>query len=1044
MQLDLLRSGVAGLMIAVTAIAGADTIIWTNGGGDNQWNNSDNWDLNRVPQIGDDVVFDATSTDNVSMGSTNVDIDSFTVEPGYTGNLALSVNTIRVRDLFHLNGGAFVGVRNTIICERDFMVTGGTQPGADHRFTFEGVENCTIDFGSSDWETGTVDFNPTENVMMSVNGTFRTSSFDVFGETGSTVTFSGSATAVGQSFNNTHQGGTLVVANGALIDLRISSSWGVFGAAFVQQQGTGRIRRDARGVAFTDVDGNVIPSTGPFDTLYIEVEDDDENINGQIQDTLTVTVVSETTGDTETITLTETGVFSGLFRTLSPLVVAAGAASAEDGTIQRNGDEDLLVTYTDPQDPDDTFTARMMRPVLVWDGGGADNEWETPENWNPDQLPSAYDDVLFDGTSSKDSQLSRREGYFHDLTIEAGYTGTVSVGTVQTNERYECRNITQNGGTLTFGSFSTFLLQGSFIRTAGTTNASSAFIGINGPGVTEIDSGPDPLALRSLQTGSNSATETNVRGTYNLGSGFSALGNETTRVHGTITMLPNSSNIQSASSATLVVEDGALIDGREINNLNLNGILQELGTGRVRRNAISIQFTDENGTPVTLVPQGEGVYVTLEDEDENISRLQDNTDVVVTSMSTGDSETLTLTETLITSETFRNTVALPTAAGVAVAEDGVLQQNGAEDLVATYVDNEDTDDTIMTNLLVDPLTWDGGGVDNDWFTAENWSGDVVPITTDRVIFDGTSVKNCEINDFVDVGSISIESAYTGTITITDAVATRSGFTQNGGTIDGTTPTFSCEGDFVLSGGTFNPVNPSLWLRSSGTALIDFGGIDRTFRQLSAFDGNGTNTTIRGNVLVTNVFQFSAQNGTYTIEGDLVLGTLSALLVISGTDTFIITDGSLFDFRDATTDINISGELIVEGTGIVRRNASNFVVAEIDGDPRDAQFNTDLFLFITDEDENIDGGAIQTVMVTIENNGDTETFELTETANFTGDFLSTTPFRILPGTPVAQDGIVQGLPGDTLMISYTDATDPADTLTVGVPVTPEFPTVWMIR
>jgi hypothetical protein len=34
---------------------------------------------------------------------------------------------------------------------------------------------------------------------------------------------------------------------------------------------------------------------------------------------------------------------------------------------------------------------------VTWDGGGVNNNWNTPNNWNPNAIPVAGDDVTFDG-----------------------------------------------------------------------------------------------------------------------------------------------------------------------------------------------------------------------------------------------------------------------------------------------------------------------------------------------------------------------------------------------------------------------------------------------------------------------------------------------------------------------------------------------------------------------------------------------------------------------------------------------------------------------
>lgn len=80
------------------------------------------------------------------------------------------------------------------------------------------------------------------------------------------------------------------------------------------------------------------------------------------------------------------------------------------------------------------------------------------------------------------------------------------------------------------------------------------------------------------------------------------------------------------------------------------------------------------------------------------------------------------------------------------------------------------------------VRWDGGGVDNNWSTAANWTGDTLPGTNDTVIFDSTSVKDSTIDTTFSVKGLFIDATYSGTITQSANLTLGSdGFTQNGGT-----------------------------------------------------------------------------------------------------------------------------------------------------------------------------------------------------------------------------------------------------------------------
>jgi hypothetical protein len=83
------------------------------------------------------------------------------------------------------------------------------------------------------------------------------------------------------------------------------------------------------------------------DTLYLSVNDSDANLDGTAVDTLSVTVTTSG-GDSETVTLSETGVATGVFH--GSIATANAAVATSDGTIQVPGDTTVTMTYTDSND----------------------------------------------------------------------------------------------------------------------------------------------------------------------------------------------------------------------------------------------------------------------------------------------------------------------------------------------------------------------------------------------------------------------------------------------------------------------------------------------------------------------------------------------------------------------------------------------------------------------------------------------------------------------------------------------------------------------
>jgi uncharacterized repeat protein (TIGR01451 family) len=109
------------------------------------------------------------------------------------------------------------------------------------------------------------------------------------------------------------------------------------------------------------------------ETLFLRLIDTDQNVDAAVIDHAVVTVVHGTTGDTETIQLTETGVTSGIFVGYVP----SGPAPAVIGdcVLQGTMNSTVRLTYTDPADATDfSETSAILDPVgLVFEsrGGGA-------------------------------------------------------------------------------------------------------------------------------------------------------------------------------------------------------------------------------------------------------------------------------------------------------------------------------------------------------------------------------------------------------------------------------------------------------------------------------------------------------------------------------------------------------------------------------------------------------------------------------------------------------------------------------------------------
>lgn len=233
-------------------------------------------------------------------------------------------------------------------------------------------------------------------------------------------------------------------------------------------------------------------------------------------------------------------------------------------------------------------------------------------------------------------------------------------------------------------------------------------------------------------------------------------------------------------------------------------------------------------------------------------------------------------------------------------------------------------------------TWDGGGGDNNWFTAANWSGDTRPGSSDIAQFDSTSTKDSTVDGSFagSVAGVVITSGYTGTITQSRSLTVGSSnfaqgggtwsagsqtltvngtFTVSGGTHTATTGTWNVQSDFTYSGGTLTTTGSTLTLTgTTQNSAVTCGGhsafnltINKTstgtttfadnctFSNLTRSDGavsnpaSAKNITIQGNFSMSNSDNFGGANLTLTVSGNVGTqtitqnaGTMSGLFVVS--------------------------------------------------------------------------------------------------------------------------------------------------------------------
>ncbi|MCY7346297.1 MAG: LamG domain-containing protein, partial [Pyrinomonadaceae bacterium] len=228
------------------------------------------------------------------------------------------------------------------------------------------------------------------------------------------------------------------------------------------------------------------------------------------------------------------------------------------------------------------------------------------------------------------------------------------------------------------------------------------------------------------------------------------------------------------------------------------------------------------------------------------------------------------------------------------------------DIVRVTDANNQTADaavTVTAACIPNQKTWDGGGATNNWSEAANWTCDLVPTSTDTIIFDGTSTKNATVDTNFSVKSLNINAGYTGTITQADATTLAFGAANSS-----LTNSSQAGGTFVCGSGGAISFNTVIFTQTGGQFNCQNGTI-----------GNSPFFDLRINGGI-----FNAASGTMTFGGASLLtlgagGTFNHNNgTIAATGTFftyqIISSAATLDFNNFTLDLDgNSASGVVAGT-----------------------------------------------------------------------------------------------------------------------------------
>ncbi len=169
---------------------------------------------------------------------------------------------------------------------------------------------------------------------------------------------------------------------------------------------------------------------------------------------------------------------------------------------------------------------------------------------------------------------------------------------------------------------------------------------------------------------------------------------------------------------------------------------------------------------------------------------------------------------------------------------------------------------VLLNSASALISWDDGGADSLWTTAENWGGDTIPGSIDAASIDQPADTHCVVQDGIDVECETLRVGNGGLPTYLDI--TGGSLTAAGAYIGVDSP--GGHGTLNMSGGLF----------STGGLQIGWGGI-------------GTLNMTGGTIELTGNLVVPGQTGTGTVN--LRSGTISAVELRLTSDSGLVDVGA---------------------------------------------------------------------------------------------------------------------------------------------------------
>ncbi|MDD5742839.1 MAG: S-layer homology domain-containing protein [Candidatus Peribacteraceae bacterium] len=337
---------------------------------------------------------------------------------------------------------------------------------------------------------------------------------------------------------------------------------------------------------------------------------------------------------------------------------------------------------------------------LYWRGGdNSSSQFENPSNWLTSwpggpvdtEGPVGGDDTVRFMDSHSGATLAGKNVWIksnanvNGVVIHQNMTGTILLGTGALTVGWN--GVRMGNGTLIGGrSTDSVAVRGGFtqtggtVRMGGTLTVSGSFV-VTGASTAFTSTGTVVL------DGGNQNLNAQYRASFK---------NFTAASTGTITLLSDVSaitGILQINTGATVALDSYNIFATGATFINY-GTLTE-GTGMLRHSSSTVKITNSAYTETSSFTTGDAVYFTVTDSDENIDGTAADTLAVTVTLGSGDSETVTLTETSKTSGVFRGSILSATQLNEAaiVQDNGYLETASNTTISLRYTDAQDSVDT---------------------------------------------------------------------------------------------------------------------------------------------------------------------------------------------------------------------------------------------------------------------------------------------------------------------------------------------------------------